>query len=72
MYSNQRLCVLLVFQLLEQLAPHVRDNDPFIFVPVRLEQCIVEGAYERLLLDEKTVPSILYTPFMKILMCSIR
>ena len=50
----------------------MKENDPFIFVPVRLEQCIMEGAYERLLLNETAIPSILYAPFIKILMRSIR
>lgn len=41
-------------------------------MPVKLEQYLMEGAYNKVILNEKTIPSPFYAPFVKILMNTVR
>lgn len=60
------------FQLLEQIDQSVQQKNPYIMMPVKLEQSLMEGAYNKVILNEKAIPSPYYAPFIKILMDTVR
>ncbi|VDN22337.1 unnamed protein product [Gongylonema pulchrum] len=61
-----------IFQFLEQIDQDVQQNNPYIWTPVKLEQSLMEGAYNKLMLTEKNIPSPYYAPFIRIAMDSVR
>ncbi|KAI6182673.1 26S proteasome non-ATPase regulatory subunit 8 [Aphelenchoides bicaudatus] len=58
--------------LLEQVDQSVQQKNPYIMMPVKLEQSLMEGAYNKVTLNEKAIPSPYYAPFIKILMDTVR
>jgi len=58
--------------LLEQIDQSVQKKNPYISMPVKLEQYLMEGAYNKVVLNEKSIPSPYYLPFVKILMDTVR
>jgi len=58
--------------LLEQIDQSVQQKNPYISTPVKLEECLMEGAYNKVVLTEKTIPSPFYAVFIKILMDTVR
>uniref|UniRef100_A0A914D762 26S proteasome non-ATPase regulatory subunit 8 n=1 Tax=Acrobeloides nanus TaxID=290746 RepID=A0A914D762_9BILA len=58
--------------LLEQVDQSVQQKDPYIFTPVQLEQSLNEGAYNKVILNEKNLPSPYYSIFVQILMDTVR
>ena len=58
--------------LLEQIDQPIQTNNPYINNPVKWEQFLMEGAYNKVLLDEKNIPSPYYGVFVNILSNTIR
>ncbi|VDN54916.1 unnamed protein product [Dracunculus medinensis] len=58
--------------LLEQVDQSVQQQNPYISTPVKLEQSLMEGVYNKVILTEKTIPSPYYSIFIRILMDTIR
>ncbi|TKR78163.1 hypothetical protein L596_019017 [Steinernema carpocapsae] len=58
--------------LLEQIDQNVQQSNPFIQTPVKLEQSLMEGAYNKVVLTEKTIPSPYYAVFIRIMMDTVR
>lgn len=58
--------------IIEQIDQHVQQTNPFIVTPVKLEQYLMEGAYNKVALNEKTIPSPYYTMFIRILTDTVR
>ncbi|KAI1716423.1 CSN8/PSMD8/EIF3K family domain-containing protein [Ditylenchus destructor] len=58
--------------LLEQIDESVQQNNPYISTAVKLEECLMEGAYNKVILTEKNIPSPYYAVFIRILMGTIR
>uniref|UniRef100_A0A0N5BVQ4 26S proteasome non-ATPase regulatory subunit 8 n=1 Tax=Strongyloides papillosus TaxID=174720 RepID=A0A0N5BVQ4_STREA len=57
---------------LEQISPDLQKNNPYISTPVKLEQYINEGAFNKVVLSEKTIPSPYFMAFVRILMDTVR
>jgi 26S proteasome regulatory subunit N12 len=58
--------------LLEQIDQSVQQINPYISTPVKIEQSLMEGAYNKVILNDKSVPSPYYVVFVKILMDTVR
>ncbi|CAD5209501.1 unnamed protein product [Bursaphelenchus xylophilus] len=58
--------------LLEQIDQSVQQKDPYIYLPVKLEQSLMEGAYNKVILNEKTLPTPYYQVFVRVLMNTVR
>ncbi|KAK0417311.1 hypothetical protein QR680_012939 [Steinernema hermaphroditum] len=58
--------------LLEQIDQSLQQTNPFIQTPVKLEQSLMEGAYNKVVLTEKTIPSPYYAVFIRIMMDTVR
>ncbi|VDN06669.1 unnamed protein product [Thelazia callipaeda] len=58
--------------LLEQIDEEIQQNNPYIHIPLTLEQSVMEGAYHKILLTKKNIPSPYYTLFMHMSMNTIR
>ncbi|KAI6203193.1 26S proteasome non-ATPase regulatory subunit 8 [Aphelenchoides besseyi] len=58
--------------LLEQIDQSVQHKNPYISMPVKLEQSLMEGAYNKVTLNEKAIPSPYYAPFIRVLMDTVR
>ncbi|VDM68031.1 unnamed protein product [Strongylus vulgaris] len=58
--------------LLESVPQHIQTSNPYISTPVRLEQSLMEGAYNKVILTEKTIPSQYYSTFIRIMMDAVR
>ncbi|KAI6241262.1 26S proteasome non-ATPase regulatory subunit 8 [Aphelenchoides fujianensis] len=58
--------------LLEQIDQQVQQKNPYISMPVKLEQSLMEGAYNKVTLNEKAIPSPYYAPFIRVLMDTVR
>lgn len=57
---------------LELLPPNCLQNDIFINYPLLLEQCLMEGSYNKIFNAKLTVPSQTYSFFMDLLLETIR
>ncbi|CAI4226552.1 unnamed protein product [Auanema sp. JU1783] len=58
--------------LLEQIPQNIQTSDPYILAPVRLEQAMMEGAYNKVVLTEKNFPSPYYEMFFRMMMDAVR
>ncbi|CAJ0606900.1 unnamed protein product [Cylicocyclus nassatus] len=58
--------------LLESVPQNIQTSNPYISTPVRLEQSLMEGAYNKVILTEKTIPSQYYSTFIRIMMDAVR
>ncbi|VDK78609.1 unnamed protein product [Litomosoides sigmodontis] len=58
--------------LLEQIDQDIQQNNPYIKTPVTLEQSLIEGAYHKIMLTEKNIPSPYYALFIRISMDTVR
>ncbi|CAD5206572.1 unnamed protein product [Bursaphelenchus okinawaensis] len=58
--------------LLEQIDQAVQQKDPYIYLPVKLEQSLMEGAYNKVILNENTLPTPYYQVFVRVLMNTVR
>ncbi|VDL74451.1 unnamed protein product [Nippostrongylus brasiliensis] len=58
--------------LLESIPQNIQSTNPYISTPVRLEQSLMEGAYNKVVLTEKTIPSQFYSVFIRIMMDAVR
>ncbi|VDK80368.1 unnamed protein product [Litomosoides sigmodontis] len=58
--------------LLEQIDQNVQQNNPYITIPVKLEQSLMEGVYNKIVLTEKNIPSPYYALFIRISMDTVR
>jgi 26S proteasome regulatory subunit N12 len=58
--------------LIEQIDQHLQQTNPYIVTPVKLEQYLMEGAYNKVVLNEKTIPSPYYAMFIRILTDTVR
>ncbi|OZC11686.1 SAC3/GANP family protein [Onchocerca flexuosa] len=58
--------------LLEQIDQNIQQNNPYITTPVKLEQSLMEGVYNKVVLTEKNIPSPYYAFFIRISMDTIR
>ncbi|CAJ0960237.1 unnamed protein product, partial [Mesorhabditis belari] len=67
---SNRLSDFHVF--LEQIDQSIQTNNPYISTPVKLEQWLMEGAYNKIVLTEKNIPSPYYTSFIRIMMDTVR
>uniref|UniRef100_A0AC35TU08 CSN8_PSD8_EIF3K domain-containing protein n=1 Tax=Rhabditophanes sp. KR3021 TaxID=114890 RepID=A0AC35TU08_9BILA len=57
---------------LEQISPDLQANNSYISVPVKIEQFLNEGAFNKIVLTEKSLPSPYYLAFIRILMNTVR
>jgi len=57
---------------LEQLQQTIQTDNVYISTPVKLEQYLMEGSYNKILLTEKNMPSAYYNLFMKMLLDTVR
>jgi len=57
---------------LEQLQQTIQTDNVYISTPVKLEQYLMEGSYNKILLTEKNMPSPYYNLFMKMLLDTVR
>ena len=60
------------WQELERLDPGLLQDNVYIKHPVALEQFLMEGAYNRVILSRSNVPAESYTFFIDLLLLSIR
>lgn len=58
--------------LLEQIPQKEQTSNAYISTPVRIEQSLMEGAYNKVVLTEKNIPSPFYTIFIRIMLDTIR
>ncbi|KAL4002546.1 COP9 signalosome subunit CSN8 family protein [Acanthocheilonema viteae] len=58
--------------LLEQIDQDIQQKNPYIKTPVTLEQSLIEGAYHKIMLAEKNIPSPYYALFIRISMDTVR
>uniref|UniRef100_A0A0R3S2P4 26S proteasome non-ATPase regulatory subunit 8 n=1 Tax=Elaeophora elaphi TaxID=1147741 RepID=A0A0R3S2P4_9BILA len=58
--------------LLEQIDQDIQQKNPYIKTPVKLEQSLIEGAYHKIMLAEKNIPSPYYALFIRISMDTVR
>ncbi|GMR38514.1 hypothetical protein PMAYCL1PPCAC_08709, partial [Pristionchus mayeri] len=58
--------------LLEQVSQDVQRANPYIAVPVTIEQSLMEGAYNKVALSEKNIPSPFFVPFFRVMTDAIR
>lgn len=58
--------------LLERIDQNVLQNNPYITTPVKLEQSLMEGVYNKVVLTEKNIPSPYYALFIRISMDTVR
>ena len=58
--------------LIEQIDQQIQQTNPYIRTPVELEQFLMEGAYNKIFLNQKTIPSPYYTIFIQILTDTVR
>ncbi|KAF8363692.1 rpn-12 [Pristionchus pacificus] len=58
--------------LLEQVSQDVQRANPYIAVPVTIEQSLMEGAYNKVALSEKNIPSPYFVPFFRVMTDAIR
>ncbi|VDN44363.1 unnamed protein product [Gongylonema pulchrum] len=58
--------------LLEQIDQNIQQNNPYITTPVKLEQSLMEGVYNKVVLTEKNIPSPYYALFIRISMDTVR
>uniref|UniRef100_A0A7E4VUU9 CSN8_PSD8_EIF3K domain-containing protein n=1 Tax=Panagrellus redivivus TaxID=6233 RepID=A0A7E4VUU9_PANRE len=77
--TGLRLMFLLVkgrlnefHMLIEQIPQSIQQSNPFIVAPVKFEQYLMEGAYNKVVLNEKTLPSPYYAMFIRILTDTVR
>jgi len=57
---------------LERIATKVALENPYIAFPVKLEQALMEGAYNKIFLSKSNLPSPYYGFFMDILLDTVR
>lgn len=57
---------------MEKIPQSEQLNNAFIATPVKLEQCLMEGSYNKVVLTEKNIPSPFYTIFIRIMMDAVR
>lgn len=67
---SNRLSDFHVF--LEQIEQRIQTGNPYISTPVKLEQSLMEGAYNKIVLTEKNIPSPYYASFVRIMMDTVR
>lgn len=58
--------------MLEQIDPAVQQSNPYISTAMKLEQSLMEGVYNKVVLTEKNIPSPYYALFVRISMDTIR
>uniref|UniRef100_A0A8R1DMQ8 26S proteasome non-ATPase regulatory subunit 8 n=1 Tax=Caenorhabditis japonica TaxID=281687 RepID=A0A8R1DMQ8_CAEJA len=58
--------------LLEQVPQREQTSNAYISTPVRIEQSLMEGAYNKVVLTEKNIPSPFYSVFIRIMLDTIR
>uniref|UniRef100_A0AAF5RUL1 26S proteasome non-ATPase regulatory subunit 8 n=1 Tax=Wuchereria bancrofti TaxID=6293 RepID=A0AAF5RUL1_WUCBA len=58
--------------LLEQIDQDIQQKNPYIKIPMKLEQSLIEGAYHKIVLTEKNIPSPYYALFIRISMDTVR
>ncbi|EFO26343.1 hypothetical protein LOAG_02141 [Loa loa] len=58
--------------LLEQVDRDIQQKNPYIKIPIKLEQSLIEGAYHKIMLTEKDIPSPYYALFIRISMGTVR
>ncbi|CAL2033113.1 unnamed protein product [Caenorhabditis brenneri] len=58
--------------LLEQVPQKEQISNAYISTPVRIEQSLMEGAYNKVVLTEKNIPSPFYSVFIRIMLDTIR
>ncbi|VDN02192.1 unnamed protein product [Thelazia callipaeda] len=58
--------------LLEQIDQNIQQNNPYISTPVKLEQSLMEGVYNKVILTEKNIPSPYYALFIRMSMDAVR
>uniref|UniRef100_A0A1I7TFC8 26S proteasome non-ATPase regulatory subunit 8 n=1 Tax=Caenorhabditis tropicalis TaxID=1561998 RepID=A0A1I7TFC8_9PELO len=58
--------------LLEQIPQKEQISNAYISTPVRIEQSLMEGAYNKVVLTEKNIPSPFYSIFIHIMLETIR
>ncbi|CAG9531936.1 unnamed protein product [Cercopithifilaria johnstoni] len=58
--------------LLEQIDQDIQQKNSYIKIPVALEQSLIEGAYHKIMLTEKNIPSPYYALFIRISMDTVR
>lgn len=57
---------------IERIDYNKRKTDPFLEVPIKLEHYLMEGAYNKMILTEKNLPTPYYKPFINKLKQSIQ
>jgi 26S proteasome regulatory subunit N12 len=57
---------------LETVDQKLQATNPYISMPVKLEQYLMEGAYNKVVLTEKNLPSPFYMVFVKIMLDTVR
>ncbi|CAI5443445.1 unnamed protein product [Caenorhabditis angaria] len=58
--------------LLEQVPQKDQTSNPYISTPVKIEQSLMEGAYNKVVLTEKNIPSPFYLVFVRIMLDTVR
>ncbi|EFO86194.1 hypothetical protein GCK72_005293 [Caenorhabditis remanei] len=58
--------------VLEQVPQKEQTSNAYITTPVRIEQSLMEGAYNKVVLTEKNIPSPFYSVFIHIMLDTIR
>ncbi|CAP23756.1 Protein CBR-RPN-12 [Caenorhabditis briggsae] len=58
--------------LLEQVPQKEQTSNAYISTPVRIEQSLMEGAYNKVVLTEKNIPNPSYSVFIRIMLDTIR
>jgi len=62
----------LFHMIIEKIDQSIQRGNPYISTPIKLEQFLMEGSYNKILLDEKNIPSPHYGVFIRILMHTAR
>ncbi|KAI1727974.1 CSN8/PSMD8/EIF3K family domain-containing protein [Ditylenchus destructor] len=57
---------------LAEIEDHIQKSNPLITTPMLLEKYLVEGAYNKVILYEKAVPSPYYAGFIRIIAETVR
>ncbi|PAV83200.1 hypothetical protein WR25_16587 [Diploscapter pachys] len=61
------------FHMVLERVPHKEHSaNPYICTPVRLEHSLMEGAYNKVVLTEKNIPSPYYSIFINIMVSAVR
>uniref|UniRef100_A0A914XLB1 CSN8/PSMD8/EIF3K domain-containing protein n=1 Tax=Plectus sambesii TaxID=2011161 RepID=A0A914XLB1_9BILA len=58
--------------VLETVGQQLQATNPYISMPVKLEQYLMEGAYNKVVLTEKNLPSPYYMVFVKTMLDTVR